>query len=98
MHVYTRNLGNRPVEFQRQEDGENRATGDALAFDCAVVLRDKSLRDGQAQAAATLPSGHQRKENLVANRFRNAGSVVLDRKRERQPMTALGQRNAASYA
>src|ERR1700681_1761197 len=73
-------------------------TRDALAFDCAVVLSDKSLRDGEAQAAAALAPRYQRKENLVANRLRTARPVVLDEKRRRQPMPALAQRNAASHA
>ena len=40
------------------------------------MLRNKSLRQGKPQAAATLVAAYQRVKNLVANFRRNARAVV----------------------
>src|SRR5215831_5398943 len=80
--------------FQRQEDGEHRAPGNALAFDRSVVLRDESLGDRQPQPAAPFAPRHERIEDPVADQIGNARAVVLDRHGERQLVATLRERDA----
>src|SRR5439155_2850801 len=86
-----------PIEFQRQQDRKHRAPRFTLAFDGAIVLRDKRLGNRETEAASTFAAGDQRVKDFVANGIRDAGTVVRDRYRERQPVTTLRQRDPARH-
>ena len=99
--IVTSDLPHQPrlAEFQRQQNREHRAAGNALAFDRAAVLRDERLRERQPEAAAAFAPRHQR------DRRSGRGSLRECRARcprstsdERQAMAALGQRHAARNA
>ena len=61
---------------QGQQNPEQSASRPAFAFDHPLVVLDESLRQRQAQAAASLAPGHEGIEDLVANILRDAGAVV----------------------
>src|SRR5215471_17653345 len=86
------------VEFQRQQDSEYGVTGNALALDRSVVLRDERLGDREPKPAASFATGDEREENLVANRVWHTRAVVFNAHRERQLVTSLRQRDTASDA
>src|SRR5438477_11373152 len=69
--------------YGRQLDDETRASGQHfLEPDIAIVPLDDRFRDRQTDAGADADrlGGEIRFEDTVADRFGNAGPVVLDRK------------------
>src|SRR3990167_4924028 len=75
----------------RQHQRKTGATGARSDFNGSAVLLDEALGDGEAQAAAVLTTRHQRIEDLVANVFRYARSVVDHLQFKCQLVVFLGQ-------
>src|SRR5574338_94416 len=80
-----------------QQDGEAGAPRLAVHFNEAVVLLDEALGQGQAQAAAPFPPGHQGIENLVADALRDTRAVVDDLQFQCQAETPLGKGDLARH-
>src|SRR4029079_13586916 len=88
----------RETRIERQEQGEARVSGGALALDRAVVLRDEGLRDREAEPAAACAARDEREEDLLEELRRNAGPIVDDGDREREPEAPARKRHAAGDA
>ena len=60
-----------------------------------MVLLDESLRQRQPQARAAFAPRHQRKEDPIADRLRDARAVVLDMQFQCQSIALLAERDLA---
>src|SRR5439155_25397429 len=86
------------TKLERQQDRERRAAGSALAFDGPAVLRNERLREREPEPGPAFAPGYERIEDAVADRIRDARSVVLDQQCKRQPMSPPRERHVTRDA
>src|SRR5690606_21410059 len=83
---------------QGQQQPELGMAGAAVAIDRAAVLLNEGLCQGETEPGAAVPARDQRMKNALANRLRDARTVVYDLQYQHQRMALSRQSHLARYA